>query len=154
MIYLCSVLQAHAGVAGGSISNPVDMEAFKRQQAGRATLAARRWRRFFLFSFLIPSFCFFLLSLCFSPLRFASAYSVFQHLFPALCLTPVIQKTWSFPTATRRCANIIAMCQLLFLLSVVLFCIIFLGGRRFEGIVCFASQIRLRGPGWNWVGMG
>ncbi|XP_051508957.1 E1A-binding protein p400-like isoform X2 [Myxocyprinus asiaticus] len=25
--------QAHAGVAGGSISNPVDMEAFKRQQA-------------------------------------------------------------------------------------------------------------------------
>uniref|UniRef100_A0A673GND8 E1A-binding protein p400-like n=1 Tax=Sinocyclocheilus rhinocerous TaxID=307959 RepID=A0A673GND8_9TELE len=38
--------QTHAGVAGGSISNPVDMEAFKRQQAmaqaGRATMEVGR----------------------------------------------------------------------------------------------------------------
>lgn len=128
-------LQAHGGVAGGSISNPMDMEAFKRQQAmvqaGRATLAAQRWRCFFLLSFLIPSFCFFLLSLSFSPLQFASAYSVFQHLFPALCLMPVIEKTGSFATATRRCANIIAMCQLLFCFRLSCCVSFFLGGRCF-----------------------
>lgn len=134
MCHLCFVLQAHAGVAGGSISNPVDMETFKRQQAmvqaGRATLAAQRWKCFFLFSFLIPSFCFFLLSLCFSPPI-------------CFCLLGIPA---SFPSSVFNACNpengdgYTLMCRnhchlptafFFFLLSVVLFCIVVLGGRCF-----------------------
>ncbi|XP_016091611.1 E1A-binding protein p400 [Sinocyclocheilus grahami] len=38
------LFQTHAGVAGGSISNPVDMEAFKRQQAMAQADQAKRSR--------------------------------------------------------------------------------------------------------------
>lgn len=94
---LFSISQTHVGVAGGSISNPVDMEAFKRQQAmaqaGRATLTQGKGGGQFSFVFFVlyPPFC--LLLFPFLPFQFASAYSVFQHLIPALCLKPVIQKT-------------------------------------------------------------
>ncbi len=81
------------------------MEAFKRQQAmaqaGRATLTQGKGGSLFCFHlFLYSPFCFLLFRLLFFlfiflPFQFASAYSVFQHLFPALCFKPVIQKTGS-----------------------------------------------------------
>lgn len=68
---LFSVSQTHAGVAGGSITNPVDMEAFKRQQAmaqaGRAMLTQGKGGGLFsfvFFWFFIPLFVFYLSVCC------------------------------------------------------------------------------------------
>lgn len=140
---LSSISQTHVGVAGGSISNPVDMEAFKRQQAmaqaGRATLTQGKGGGQFSFVFFVlyPPFCFMpfclLLLVSFSPLPICFCLLSIPASFPSSVFEACNpeNRERSFPTDSCWCANIIAMCQVFF------FCVFFFCSPSFCFLVLY-----------------
>lgn len=142
-VYLLSSCfqQTHQGAATGTISNPGDMDAFKRQQAmvqaGRGGIVKPRLLCCFVSS---PFALFFCLSVVFlfPPLPLiASAYRYLASSTSALC--------WSLNPRKERWPVRSAEGHRSLLSAFVL---------RYAGIVCLESQIRLRGPGLKLVAMG